>query len=314
MQCVKFPYHYAVAAMLLVAGCTKFIDFEGDNAVSRIVLNGVFQPDSLITLKMSNSVGYIEDADNVALVQGNVALFDDQGNLIDSLQHQGNGTYRSTVVAQPGMQYTVAAEHAGFTSVWATDRVPATVPILTVDTLRVPSNDPFDNTVHLEVSISFTDPPGVANFYRIEVFSAQLYFIDWVYDEQLNELVSDTIWLNSPERWLQSISTSDQVILADNALLAGESALFDLSFYFTDRLFDGQTRTVKFRIESFSESGQYEIALTSLSFDYYRFNRSLIAYRETFGDPFAQPVQVFTNVNEGLGIVGGRNPYLYQLN
>ena len=43
--------------------------------------------------------------------------------------------------------------------------------------------------------------------------------------------------------------------------------------------------------------------------DYFKYKLSLEKYQETAGDPFAQPVQVYSNVENGFGIFGGYSVY-----
>jgi hypothetical protein len=58
-----------------------------------------------------------------------------------------------------------------------------------------------------------------------------------------------------------------------------------------------------------SDSTIIVVSLMSLSEDYFKYKLSLEKYQETAGDPFAQPVQVYSNVENGFGIFGGYSVY-----
>jgi len=49
--------------------------------------------------------------------------------------------------------------------------------------------------------------------------------------------------------------------------------------------------------------------LSSVSEDYYKYNVTLAKYEQTQGDPFAQPVQVYSNIENGFGIFGGYSSF-----
>ena len=47
------------------------------------------------------------------------------------------------------------------------------------------------------------------------------------------------------------------------------------------------------------------VYLISASEDYFRYKRTYSLQEESSGDPFAQPVNVYNNIENGFGIVAG---------
>jgi hypothetical protein len=78
---------------------------------------------------------------------------------------------------------------------------------------------------------------------------------------------------------------------------------------FDDRLFDGDEYVLSVSCqearptEKFPEQVfLYKMSLRSLSSAYYNYRVTYNLQQETKGDPFAQPVQVFNNIQNGYGI------------
>jgi hypothetical protein len=298
------------AATLIVAlsagGCTKFIDFEGEGRPSRLVVNGLMQADSVFTVELSNSLGYIDTGQIQLLENGLVAVHDEDGNIVDSLQYQGEGRYRSTAVAQSGERYTIRAIAGSFPEAHASDLVPEAIPIFSWDTLTVPGPGSEFGEQSLNIFFNIQDPSTQENFYLLELYSVQDYVINPIFDLDGTFLGYDTIYIDDPSSFQYCLVTSDPVLMSENDVFAGEVSLFSCSLLFSDRLFNGQNRQFAVRIESFFAASSMELRLTSLSPDYYRYSRTLQRYDYVEGDPFAEPVQVFSNMQgNALGIWGG---------
>lgn len=298
----------SLAFVLLVfgfAGCTKYIEFEGDDATPRLVVNGLMTPDSLIQVTLSNSVGYLSEAGIERQENGVLSLHNSAGELVEVLQHTGNGVYLANTVAEAGASYRLEVDHPGFAAVSTSDRVPLPVPILSLDTSTVEVESIFETEAGLEFRFTFADPPGEDNFYLLEVFQRVEFFINYIFDPNTGEGIPDTVFYPEPIWENTFMTSSDQVIASENGGFLGESQSFGSQFYFSDVLFDGSTREFRVRASNGEFGGtQYLLRLSSLSEDYFLYRQSLRSFDDTNGDPFAQPVQVYTNVDGGLGLFG----------
>ncbi len=52
-----------------------------------------------------------------------------------------------------------------------------------------------------------------------------------------------------------------------------------------------------------------KIEVISCSEAYYNYMKSITKYGMSLGNPFSQPVQVYSNINNGFGIFAGGNIY-----
>ncbi|NQY66446.1 MAG: DUF4249 family protein [Flavobacteriales bacterium] len=73
-------------------------------------------------------------------------------------------------------------------------------------------------------------------------------------------------------------------------------------------MFNGGTKTMSLALE-YHDLGNMlvRVNLYNISRELFFYNRSFELYNESYGNPFAQPVQVYSNIENGFGIFAGRN-------
>jgi len=296
------------AVVLLNTSCEKYLDYDGEDAKPRLVLNGIFTPDSVFSVELSNSAGYSDKGSLTTISNGKVAVFDSNGNFLDSLKHTNNGVYKGVYTASANKSYTVQASAGSVGSVWASDYVPESVPIVNWDTMTtiITEFDYADKRIQIDYTIN--DPAGSENFYVIEVYITEYYYLNYQYDPITGTQWMDTVYHDQPYRSLYGFSTTDAILLSEVDAEIGETMYYTNSLAYSDALFDGKTQT--FRIVVGYYGGQpganIDLELKSCSEAYYKYKRTLDNYYYTGGDPFSQPVQVFNNIkNGGLGIWAG---------
>jgi hypothetical protein len=128
------------------------------------------------------------------------------------------------------------------------------------------------------IEIVFDDPPGVENFY--EVFIS----INNSTDPNFEDLRST--YTNS----------NDPIVTKGHDYYA---VIFD------DSTFDGQTKNLNLSLYPISESNAKDrifITWRNISKDYFRFTKTYKAFDEQEDNPFATPVQIFSNFENGHGI------------
>ena len=121
-----------MAALILLSNsaCEKYLDYEGEDAKPRLVLNGIFTTDSVFSVVLSNSAGYINKGILNTIPYGKAAVYDGDGLFLDSLTHTADGIYKGTLTASADMSYSVQASAGNLGNVWASDYLPAPVPII----------------------------------------------------------------------------------------------------------------------------------------------------------------------------------------
>lgn len=297
----KLVYIFIVLCTALVS-CETVIDYELPESEPKIVLNGIFRQDSLWQVRLFESKNILE-SDDFKFIAGAKVEIVDQNNQVIDLTYIGNGVYKNlnNKSPQPNQTYMISAKAPGFDDVSASAVLPKAVPIASVDTVTVsPQGYP-----EYKIDITFTDPPNEKNYYSLEI------------------IYSDTRVFNPNTEFADTFSVTYPLYFYNNDNGFTETWIYGLDgFYFSDDFFTGsQTRLTFFSEKPYGFNSPFEevlnmdivILLKSVSEEVYLYQRSLTSQQQTNFDPFAQPVQVYNNINQGFGIFGGVSQSSYTL-
>lgn len=151
-----------------------------------------------------------------------------------------------------------------------------------------------------EISIIFDDPEG-ENFYEITAYQKRTYTYT---DQSGNERVESQIHPIGlrPKDPVYQQEYSWNTILFNDRLFEGRT--FDMEIITSGSFFSRQEWELP---EGFSV--EVYVILKSVSESYFLYESTFNLQNYTDGDPFAQPVQVFTNIKGGLGILKSEAPF-----
>ncbi len=271
-------YTVSAVMLLLFSNCEKYIDFEGDVEDPKLVVNSLINPDSTYAVHLSRSLSVIDQAELSGVNNGQVTIYDENGAIVEILQHSSDGYYNGTGTPVSGSEYTIVATAPDYTDVEATDRIPN---LTTIDTWDTATIDLGIDGRELEFKFQIQDEPNVENYYVLKIYSADVIGSSIYYYNEYFHSTDPMLGLEDGESWVEEAA-------------------------FTDLLFDGNNQEFTVRLEDIAPFSSFmEVRLYSCSKDYYQYRRSYSQYKETSGNPFAQPVQVFSNVANGLGIFAG---------
>ena len=270
---------------LLLVSCEKYLEFDQEIKDSKIVVNAMFDGDSTYSVHLSNSLSVIDNADLTTIENGIVEVFDLNGNLIESLIHVGMGYYKGTLYPQTNEKYQVVSSAPGYKTVSAIDTMPPKSLIKNVDTAGVENEF---NEKELRITLTFEDTPNVRNFYKLQIFGM--------------DNVSGSIY------------GYPLAIRSDDVALGLSQDGYSNEILFDDVLFNGGDKTIVIYVEDTRDYDDFlEIRLTSLSESAFLYRETVKAYRESNGNPFAQPVQVFNNILDGFGILGSQHTVIKEV-
>ncbi|MFQ5636990.1 MAG: DUF4249 family protein [bacterium] len=84
--------------------------------------------------------------------------------------------------------------------------------------------------------------------------------------------------------------------------------------YFDDALFDGEFYDLDISFYNYSEPIEmFIVVLLTTSESYYNFHKSVDQQNATEDNPFAEPVPIYTNIENGLGVFAGYSSFVYPL-
>lgn len=316
----RVSFHIVIIALLaavVAASCEEIIEFRGDRVEPKIVVYSLFDPDSVVTVLLSKSYPVFDRPANPQQITNATVRLYRNDVLVSTLVYQPlpvNYIFSSIesysryiapdIRPEPGSLYRLEAEIPGMRPVWAEVELPTPVPVAGLDTMSATG---VYGQKYLRTKIRFNDPVGESNFFRVNVAMWDGYYTGPLRDP----------W--SDEYSVYVYREDYTGVVVDDPLLrpSGNEDLFGISgdnpFYiFSDELISGKGYDLSFRLYraeknySHYEFTHYHIDLQSISHDLYLYLRSLSFHRNTGNSPFTEPVIVYTNVVNGLGIVGAR--------
>lgn len=273
-----------ISTLAFFVSCEKEIKLKEDEIEPRIVMNGLLTAGDTIRVQLSESRNVLYDQELPVITTGVVELFSSSGTSLGTFTHEANGVYAMHgVIPAAGNSYRIDASFGTFKAVSASTDVPSTTNIASIDTAKQGDI--------MKYEIKFNDNGAETNYYAVTLKSISVI---------IDDFTGDTIMWE--DTYYETAEIFTQNGYADvNGLKWGQI------FLFSDASFNGQqcSFSAEQAISSDADTLLSVITVHSISESYYKYKVSLEKYQQTEGDPFAQPVQVFSNVENGFGVLGG---------
>ena len=296
---------FLLSIPLVYISCEKVIPFDGDVNTPKLVINSVFESDSTFKVHVSSSRSVIDTASFNNIDDAIVSIKDDNENIIETLNHIENGFYKGQTFPQENQTYILEVNHPDYADITASDSLPSPITINSVDTSTI--IDPINGN-RLQISMNFDDPENTQNYYLIETYSVNEYLL--IKNSDTIEYELDT--------------TKQFMVLTDEVFQNGGSPWREQGL-FNDLLFNGQNKTLELEIPNDSWSGSEDgydwsyqtltlrLYLHNITLSYYYYRTSLELFQNASGNPFAQPVQVYSNIENGFGVFAGSQISFFDL-
>lgn len=275
--------------LLLFASCEKVIDYKIPEEPSKITIDAkIAAGDSLFAL-ISTSVYSMSNEEPILDSNFDVRLYED-GNFIEKLEYAENqagyyyaGFYRSIYKPSAGHSYKVMVNRNGYEQAFGETRIPEPIKITSAS---------LDTTAYEgHIKVTFQDPSGEGDYYKFTLalkngvsYQGDLFFT--TYDPTME------------------IFTDQGDFLEDDQSKSGYVA------FLSDRYFDGQQKTITCDVSYYgNEQNTSEVIITvsHITEDYYK-NEKTKAAQSQGDEIFSEPVQIYSNIINGYGIVAGEAP------
>ncbi|MCF8363543.1 MAG: DUF4249 domain-containing protein [Prolixibacteraceae bacterium] len=328
----------AIIATFVFNACMKEVEFDEGVLDSKLVVNGFVCADSIVKIQLAiskpipgieKSTEWVDDASIKLFVDGEFAeelqnfeiTYEEENGYNDYYYYSNNQKptteYRSVqTTAQIGKTYKIEVEHPDFDKVWAETTIPEAVAIDSVrNEMKEVTEYGYTETRQF-IRVKFTDPEEIENYYRL-VYSLVTGRRDNYY---WNDKTGEYEYVDSI-KIVHVSSETDRYFSTNDPLLVGEDDADDFLFMgagndynlFTDDLIKGQTYELSFNNYYYDHNHEMQegefyknsIQLMSLSKEAFLYIKSSYEhwwYDEEF---LTEPVQVYTNINNGLGIFAG---------
>lgn len=305
---------------LVNVGCDKTIRFNGEITRPMLVVSSFITPDSVVKAELSKSRFFLDEGyvfEKVPNASFNLLV---NGALKEKLTHAGSGIYLSKYQPAPGEEIGIEAVAPGFTAITATTLLPAQPVILKVDTSSVVEKQYYTGTTgkfdgsntqdtlsvmtlkKISFRIKFKDEGAGRNYYRLLVRK-----------RTYRDNVATEVYLTNFEDIVFGNQQSDMESMFE---FSRNNYNYDT---FTDDLFNGKEYELKFSNTMTTDQKDYNgyysgfrkeerntyfIYLQQISADYYLYARSSAAASNLSGNPFVEPIQIHSNIQNGIGVLG----------
>lgn len=297
--------YFIICISFLYISCEKVIPFDGDVTIPKLVINSIFVSDSTFKVHVSSSRSVIDTSPFQNIEDAIVTIKDNNGTIIETLNHLDNGFYAGQTYPSQNQIYTLDVNHPNYNNISASDSLPSPITINNVDTSTI--IDPI-NGDRLQITMNFDDPENSQNYYLIETYSVNEYLV--IKNSDTTDYELDT--------------TKQYMVLTDEVFQNG-GRIWREQGLFNDLLFNGQNKSLEIEIPNYNETGNeigyqwsyktlsLRLYLHNISKSYYYYRTSLELYQSASGNPFAQPVQVYSNIENGFGVFAGSQISIFDL-
>lgn len=264
---------------LFLISCTKTVILDLPPYQPRIVVNGLISDNDSARVQVSRSISSADTNTMPFIINAVVRILDENGNLFEQLTYRPFlGKYVGTKPVLRGARYSISVK-VGDDEATASTRISENAKL---DFFTYAENVSIDSSGFPvgEVSFGFTDLISQDNFYRLNMH----YF---------DELTQTFKVLN----------------LADDEFIDAQAELTTGGQLFNDRTFRGKQQRISlpvpFGLVSKTAPYLFRVSLEVLNDDYTKYEISRRLYNNSNGLLANEPVEIFSNIKNGIGIFGG---------
>jgi hypothetical protein len=283
--------------------CQKTLDVNLNNkdAENKLVVNACFEADSLFQIHVSKSSGVFTSNAPAAITAASVELWQN-GVLLGLMKHDSVGyySYNNSTQILPESTYQIKISANDLPSINAEDKIPQK-PEITLVSL---------DTVIGKIEFTLADKPET-NYYifylsAINKYNGTIYPINF---ETTSSALAGTE-INVDAGGDQSNKKPLPNVVSD-ALFNNSKAVYTL--YFNTHLYDYKHGHSQNMNTVYFSNLNLNFGCASISSNLAAYLKYEELYSNSQDDPFAEPIQIETNVKNGFGIVGSKNNFQIKL-
>ncbi len=246
-----------------------------------------------LKVHLTRSSGLLDNVQNNLISGAKVTLWKGQTQIIELIELPfGNSAFNyilpeGSLVYEKGATYRLEVEADGFEKAIGTSTVPNDIPLLK-QRFEVNGTSLESGDSNSEIEIEFQDPANEENFYEVGV----ILQVD-----------------NNGNPYNQEVYTETYDPAAQDGISYANLIVNDLSF-------DGELKNFPLIIDKFEEQDidNMYVLWRVTSEGHYLFNKTARKHDDQDGNPFATPVQVYSNIQNGIGIFSIMNEEYVKVN
>lgn len=272
-----------VVFILLITSCQKTVSIDVGQIKPRLVVNSILDKDSLIRVQLSKSKSMMDSLQSIDKINdASIKIFED--NILLQILTKGiNGLYSSTIKPKVASDYRLEIDNTIFGHVEATTLIPTIPnPISVVQTTEL---TPGSAPQYIKFKIGIHDEGISPDYYYLRAFLIKKGFLPGA---------------NSKYVMACHIGSDDNIVVVDDKTLNG--IMFEDGAYVKSNY-----ELIVYTNYRISADFNLWFELSSITADYYKYLVSSVMQNNAGNNPFAEPVIIKSNIQNGTGIFGAKN-------
>lgn len=307
---MMFRLRYVLLALpLALLGCEKELEYDVESPEASLVVNSIVAHDSLWQVEVSTTAGPGQGQQIRSLKDAVISIYEDgspindivldsmdaQPGFLGNLDGGRNGTvklyFHRTAVTRghAGRNYELRVSHPNYKTVYSTSVIPRAARIR----LRSGNGQAIliGGESYSPIDFGIQDE-GSLNYYAVEVWVSKTEGVDP--ESRIDFYSADKVLTEN------AVFTDDTH--TDQRLYPKTSGVF-----FSNQRFPGKEYGMRIFVQSslLNSADDVRVRVLRLSPELYRFAVSYQKQLLNQENPFAEPAQVYSNIQNGTGIFGG---------
>jgi hypothetical protein len=284
---------------VLLFSCEKPVHINSDSSESQIVLNSIISTDSVWRVNLSYSKSIFNDSEFALIDDATVKVNNLNSGQSFFLESKGNGCYGRALNPTEGHEYELVVSTSDNREVRGRTYVPS---VLNVDVVKRNAFD-SDGFETIEIDIEIEDNLDEDNYYVWELVENKILQTLEGEEEPPNEVLDiNYAFSDSDGNTEENLKTLNSQI------------------FVSDKEFEGKKYEAKVTIgndiltnpdagnnANSTSQARFSLRVMAVSADLYEYLRTYEIYRqnEVKVTSISQPVSIYSNIENGLGIFGG---------
>jgi len=314
------------------SGCINEMKFTEDQQLGEIVVNCLLSPDSLVKANITNSRFFLKPDSSFSVVRGLTIQLKANNIFKENLKLKGSN-YVSTYRIASGDKITlIIKDPVKGKLLNAETQVPQKVIINHIDSLLEFPGSSFSihdtilsngikhtDTLGLAVnsiqnfSIHFIDAPDTINFYRISAILRHTYADNKQVEKKMILYPNDPAIERIDGADIFDANSNRNFNIISDKLFDGKS--YGLKIYSKMTYFKATPDKIKYpsaNLPQIPVKSEIIFDLQAISIDFFNYLKT-VKYNNSDLQYFSEPVQIYSNINNGTGIFGGVTHCYYKV-
>jgi len=275
-----------------ITGCESDLQLKLNEGGGKLVLYAFPTADSILSVHLSKSINQSSVDYFERIYDGYITIYKN-GTRVDSFTWPYKETWqqRPAISIKSNDYIKIVGGNTEGLLVEGETTLPETIPInkiIKLDTISTKDGG------YILYNINFSDPKDIENYYQLIISSETRDSTNKkIESQQINYIKTDDVFYirNQEGSLLGGIdflgTFSDYLITSENYNLK-----IGIPEIYLEKPDEKQKRIIRFNLMSLSE-------------DYYKYIRSRVVAEYNYDLPLVDPIKPHTNINGGLGLVGG---------